>query len=80
MEIPVFVQSLKSSILCSTSFQSGKTFWGVASAAVEQSRRKAYVVAKRSGEGRVLAVQKHTSLRRFKVVKDSVRLREGLTQ
>ena len=37
MEIPVLVQSLKSSILSSTSFQMGKTFWGVASAAVEQT-------------------------------------------
>ena len=29
MEIPVLVRSLKSSILSSTSFQMGKTFWGV---------------------------------------------------
>ena len=47
MEIPVLVQSLKSSILSSTSFQMGKTFWGVASAAVEQSVRKANMVAQR---------------------------------
>ena len=45
MEIPVLVQSLKSSILHSTSFQFGESFWGVGSAAVEQSRRKAYMVA-----------------------------------
>ena len=45
MEIPVLVPSLKSSILSSTSFQMGKTFWGVVSAAVEQSRRKANRVA-----------------------------------
>ena len=37
MEIPALVRSLKSSILSSTSFQMGKTFWGVVSAAVEQS-------------------------------------------
>ena len=40
MEIPVLVQSLKSSITSSTSLQMGKTFWGVVSASVEQSRRK----------------------------------------
>ena len=34
------LRSQKSSILSSTSFQMGKTFWGVVSAAVEQSRRK----------------------------------------
>ena len=44
MEIPVLVRSLKSSILSSTSLQRDKTFWGVASAAVEQSRRKANMV------------------------------------
>ena len=36
MEIPVLVQSLKSSILSSTSFQMDKTVCGVVSAAVEQ--------------------------------------------
>ena len=41
MEIPVLVRSLKSSILSSTSLQMGETFWKVASAAVEKSRRKA---------------------------------------
>ena len=46
MEIPILVWSLKSSILSSTSFQTGKTFWGVVSAAVEQSRRKADMVAR----------------------------------
>ena len=45
MEIPVLVRSLKSSILSLTSFQLGKTFWKVVSAAVEQSRRKANMVA-----------------------------------
>ena len=45
MEIPVLVQSLKSSILSSTSFQMGKTIGGVVSAAVEQSRRRAIMVA-----------------------------------
>ena len=29
IEIPVLVRSLKSSILSSTSFQMGETFWGV---------------------------------------------------
>ena len=43
MKIPVLVRSLKSSILSSTSGK--KTFWGVVSAAVEQSRRKANMVA-----------------------------------
>ena len=41
MKIPVLVRSLKSSILSSTSFQMGKTFWLVGSASVEPSRRKA---------------------------------------
>ena len=50
MEIPVLVQSLKSSILGSTSFQMSKTFWGVVSAAVEQSRRKANMVAQGGGK------------------------------
>ena len=44
MEIPVLVRSLKTSILSSTSFQMGKTFWGVVSAAGEQSRRKDNIV------------------------------------
>ena len=46
MELPVLVRSLKSSIASSTSFQTGKTFWGVLSAAVEQSRRKANMVTR----------------------------------
>ena len=50
MEIPVLVRSLKSSILSSTSFQMGKIFWGVVSAAVEQSRRKAKMVAQVDGK------------------------------
>ena len=50
MEIPVLVLSLKSSILSSTSFHMGKTFWGVMSAAVEQSRRKANMVAQGDGK------------------------------
>ena len=49
MEIPVLVPSLKSSILSSTTFQMGETFWGV-SAAVEQSRRKANMVAQGDGK------------------------------
>ena len=51
MEIPVFVRPLKSKILSSTSFQMGKTFWGVVSAAVEQSRRRANMVAQ--GDGKI---------------------------
>ena len=50
MEIPALVRTLKSSILSSTSFQMGKTFWGVVSAAVEQSRRKADMVAQGDGK------------------------------
>ena len=50
MEIPVLVQSLKSSILSSTSFQMVKNFWGVVSAAVEKSRRKANMVAQGDGK------------------------------
>ena len=50
MEIPVLVQSLKSSILSSTSFQLDKTVWGVVSAAVEQSRRKANLVTQGDGK------------------------------
>ena len=50
MEIPVLVRSLKSSILSSTSFQMGITFWGVVNAAVEQSRSKANMVAQGHGK------------------------------
>ena len=50
MEIPVLAQLLKSSILSSTSFQLGKTFWEVVSAAAEQSRRKANMVAQGDGK------------------------------
>ena len=50
IEIPVLVRSLKSSILSSTSFQIGKTSWGVASAAIEQSRRKSNLVAQGDGK------------------------------
>ena len=50
MEIPVLVRSLKSSILSSTSFQMDKTVWGVVSAAVEQSRCKANMVAQGDGK------------------------------
>ena len=39
------VQSLKLSILSSTSFQLDKTFLGVGSAAIEQSRGKANMAA-----------------------------------
>ena len=42
-----FVRSLKSSILSSTCLQMGKTFWGVASAAVGQ---KTYMVARGDGK------------------------------
>ena len=45
MEIPVLIRSLKSSILSWTSLPRDNTFWGVVSAAVEQSRRKANIVA-----------------------------------
>ena len=51
MEIQVLMRSLKSSIVSSTSFQMGKTFWGVMSgAAVEQLRRKSNMVAQRDGK------------------------------
>ena len=50
MEIPVPVQSLKSSIMSSTSFQVGKTFRGVVSAAVEQYSRKARMVVQGDGK------------------------------
>ena len=50
MEIPVLVRSLKSSILSSTNLQRDKTFWGVVSAAVEQSRRKANMIAQGDGK------------------------------
>ena len=50
LKISVLVRSLKSSILSSTSLQMDKTFWGVVSAAVEQSRRKASMVARGDGE------------------------------
>ena len=50
MEIPVIILSLKSSIMRSTSFQMDKTFWGVGSAAVEQSRSKAIMAAQGDGK------------------------------
>ena len=50
MEIPVLVQSLKSSILSSTGLQVGKTFWGVVSAAVEQYRCKANMIVQGDGK------------------------------
>ena len=50
MEIPVLVRSLKSNIVSSTSFQMGKAFWGVLSAAVEQSKRRANMVAQGNGK------------------------------
>ena len=50
MAIPVLVRSLKSSILSSTNFQMGKAFWGVGSAAVEQSRGKANMIAQGDGK------------------------------
>ena len=50
MEIPVLVQPLKSSILRSACFKKGKTVWGVASAAVKQSRLKANMVAQGDGK------------------------------
>ena len=49
-EKTVLVWSLKSSISSSTSFQMDKTVWGVVSAAVEQSRRKASMVAQGDGK------------------------------
>ena len=45
MEISALIRSLKSSILSSTSFQMDKSFWGVGIAAVEQSSRKANMIA-----------------------------------
>ena len=50
MEIPVLLGTLKSRILSSTSFQMDKTFLGVVSADVEQSRHKANMVAQGDGE------------------------------
>ena len=50
MEIPVLVRSLKSSILSSTSFQMGKTFWGAVNADADQSWCKANMVAQGDGE------------------------------
>ena len=49
-EIPVLVRSLKPSILSTTSLQMDKTFWGMGRAAVEQSRRKANMVARGDGK------------------------------
>ena len=54
MEMQVLVRSLKSSSLSSTSFQSDNTFWGMVSAAVvEQSRRKANMVAQGDGNSTI---------------------------
>ena len=45
-EIPVLVQSLMSTTLSSTSFQSDNTFWGGMSDALEQSRCKDNMIAR----------------------------------
>ena len=45
MDIPVLVQSLKSSILSLNRSQLDNTFWGVGSAAVKQLRCKTNIVA-----------------------------------
>ena len=58
MEIPVLVRSLKSSILSSISSQLGDTFKGVMSAAIEQSRRKANMVAQGDDNSESLQNQK----------------------
>ena len=50
MAIAFLVWSRKSSFLNSTSFQLGKTNKGLVSAAVEQSRRKAYLHAQGDGK------------------------------
>ena len=50
MEKPVFVPSLKSSILSSARFQLDRTFWGVGSAVVGQSRRKARMFSEGDGK------------------------------
>ena len=46
----VLVRSLKSSILSSSSSQLDNTFWGLASASLEQSRREANMVAQGDGK------------------------------
>ena len=51
MEIPVLTLSLKLSFSSSTSFHLDKTLWGVLSAGVEQSRRKAKMVTQ--GDGKI---------------------------
>ena len=50
LKMPVLVRPLKSSILSSTSFKLGKTFWRVVSAAVELSSLKTNRVAKGDGK------------------------------
>ena len=50
MEIPVPVQSQNPSILSSTSLHMDNTFWGVVSAAVEKSWRRANMVAQGDGK------------------------------
>ena len=49
-EITVLVQLLKSSILSTTIFQLGKTFWRVVGAAVEESTWIAKMVAQGDGK------------------------------
>ena len=50
IKILVLIRLLKSSILSSTSFQTDQTFCGVGSAAVEQYRHKANMVAPADGK------------------------------
>ena len=52
VEIPVLIQSLKSSSLSSTSFLLKETFWGAESAAVEQPRSKANMATQGDGKFR----------------------------
>ena len=64
MKIPAFVQTLKSSILSSTSFQLGKTLWVVVRAVVGQSRRKASMVSQGDGKFGPKTDHKNISKRR----------------
>ena len=68
MEIPVLVRSLKSSNWSLASFQLDDTFWGVASAAVEQSRRKANMVAQGDGILRLTLESLQTPKKRVEII------------
>ena len=76
MEIPVLVRWLKSSILVSTSLQMDKTFWGVVSAAVEQSGVKPAWLLEETGNSALEADPSIPSNQKTNVMQKDVVLHE----